>query len=93
VPDDFPAWAFACLWAVGCYHALRAQGDKREQARYVLPHAIATSLVHTTNLREWNYMVRLRTGKAAAPEMQFLFGKVRAILDKATDHLLDKLCE
>jgi hypothetical protein len=32
-------------------------------------------------------MIHLRTGKAAAPEMQFLFGKVKEILDKATDHL------
>ena len=93
VPDDFPIWAFTCLWAVGAYHALRAAGNKREHARYVLPHALATSLVHTTNLRQWSHMIHLRTGKVAAPEMQFIFGKVRSMLAEATDNLLEGLCE
>jgi len=91
-PDGFPSWAFICFSSVRAYHDLRAAGVKREQARYVLPHALATSLVHTTNIRQWTHMIHLRTGKAAAPEMQFIFGKVRSMLAEATDNLLEGLC-
>ncbi len=93
MPEGFPLWAHACLRSVLTYHAMRDRGEKREQARYVLPHALATSIVHTTNLRSWAHMIYLRTGKAAAPEMQFIFGRVRTFLGDATSSLLENLRE
>jgi thymidylate synthase (FAD) len=45
-------------------------GAKPEQSRGVLPIDLATSIVCTANLREWRHIFRLRTAKAAHPQMR-----------------------
>jgi thymidylate synthase (FAD) len=41
-----------------------------QQARSVLPNALKTEIVITGNLREWMHFFKLRTDKAAHPQMQ-----------------------
>lgn len=43
-----------------------------EQAREVLPNSLKTEIVVTTNLREWRHIFKLRTAKAAHPQMREL---------------------
>jgi thymidylate synthase (FAD) len=54
------------------YRLLRAAGWRPEQAREVLPGCLATEIVVTANLREWRHILKLRTSKAAHPQMRAL---------------------
>jgi len=47
-------------------------GWRPEQAREVLPNALKTEIVMTANLREWRHVFKLRTSKAAHPQMRAL---------------------
>ena len=54
------------------YKQLRFDGWRPEQAREVLPNALKTEIVVSANLREWRHIFRLRTSKAAHPQMREL---------------------
>ncbi len=41
-----------------------------QQARSVLPNSLKTEVVMTMNLREWRHFFKLRTAKAAHPQMR-----------------------
>ncbi len=41
-----------------------------QQARSVLPNSLKTEIVMTTNIREWRHVLRLRTSRAAHPQMR-----------------------
>lgn len=43
-----------------------------QQARYFLPNGLKTEIVMTCNLREWRHVLKLRTSKAAHPDMRAL---------------------
>lgn len=55
-------------------------GATPEQARAVLPLCLATELYMTANLREWRHILKLRTDKAAHPQMRFVAGQILDIL-------------
>jgi thymidylate synthase (FAD) len=54
------------------YKELRKKGWKPEQAREILPNALATELVVKASLQEWKHIFSLRCDKAAHPMMQDL---------------------
>ena len=54
------------------YLFLLKEGWTPQQAREVLPNIIKTEIVMTTNLREWRHILKLRTSKAAHPQMRAL---------------------
>ena len=64
------------------YNQLLAAGWKPEQARSVLPNSLKTEIVVTANLREWRHILRLRTAKAAHPQMRELMQPL--LVDLAT---------
>jgi len=43
-----------------------------QQARYFLPNGLKTEIVITMNLREWRHFFKLRTAKAAHPQMRYM---------------------
>jgi thymidylate synthase, flavin-dependent len=51
-----------------------------QQARYFLPNGLKTEIVVTANLREWRHILRLRTSKAAHPDMRALMHPLLAHL-------------
>ena len=55
-------------------------GATPEQARAVLPQCTATTLYMTANLREWRHVLKLRTDKAAHPQMRQVAGQILEIL-------------
>jgi thymidylate synthase (FAD) len=65
-------WTFAMKESERRYNDLLAEGWRPEQARDVLPNALKTEIVVTANLREWRHIFRLRTSKAAHPQMRTL---------------------
>ena len=54
------------------YQILIELGAKPEEARDVLPNATKTELIMTFNLRELRHVLKLRTSKAAHPQMRWL---------------------
>jgi len=62
-----------CESAEVAYRIFRKiMGWRPEQAREVLPNALKTEIVMTANLREWRHVFKLRTSKAAHPQMRAL---------------------
>lgn len=51
-------------------------GAKPEQARAVLPLCTKTELYMTANLRELRHILKLRTAKAAHPQMRVVAGQI-----------------
>lgn len=73
------------------YRKLINQGVPQEQARGVLPLDTATSLIMTTNLREWISIFKLRCNKASHPQMVELMSKIRDEFVKRLPWLEDAL--
>ena len=55
-------------------------GATPEQPRSVLPLCLATELYMTANLRELRHILKLRTSKAAHPQMRTVAGQILEIL-------------
>ena len=70
----------------GVIRAERSYGDlcrgdaTPEEARAVLPLCLKSDLYMTANLRELRYILKLRTSKAAHPQMRFVAGQILQIL-------------
>lgn len=54
------------------YLKLVESGIKKEDARFILPNAVATSLVMTTNFREWLHVIDVRVSRSAQWEIREL---------------------
>ena len=54
------------------YFGLINDGATPQEARAVLPSSLKTELMMTANLREWRHFLKLRTSKAAHPDMRKL---------------------
>jgi len=54
------------------YFNLINHGWTAQQAREVLPNALKTEIIVTTNLREWRHILKLRSAKAAHPQIREL---------------------
>lgn len=64
-------WESACRKAEAAYLAMLNDGIPPEIARSVLPHALATTVVMTANLREWRHFLALRAvGTTGKPHPQ-----------------------
>ena len=59
------------------YKSLRQLGWKPEQARVILPNALATEIVVKASLQEWKHIFELRCDKAAHPQMRELICPLR----------------
>lgn len=58
-----------CSMAEDAYKELLNLGWSPQQAREVLPNALKTEIVVTTNLREWRHIFKLRCSQASHPQM------------------------
>jgi len=65
-------WVTACDESETQYNLLLSEGWRPEQARDVLPNSLKTEIVVTANLREWRHIFKLRTSKAAHPQIRML---------------------
>ncbi len=54
------------------YNKLLKLGSRPEQAREVLTNSLKTEIIVTANIREWLHIFRLRTSKAAHPQIRAL---------------------
>ncbi|MHA1972982.1 MAG: FAD-dependent thymidylate synthase [Candidatus Hodarchaeales archaeon] len=63
-------WINAMVNAESFYQRILDDGYRPEEARSVLPNSLKTEIVVTGNLREWRHFFKLRTAKAAHPQMR-----------------------
>ena len=68
----YTSWITAMFVAEKEYFAMLNWGCTPQEARSVLPNSVKTELVMTANLREWRHFLKLRTAKAAHPQMREL---------------------
>jgi len=66
------------------YQKKLKQGQSPQQARYFLPNGLKTEIVTTCNLREWRHIFKLRTAKAAHPQMREI---MRPLLDEFKEQI------
>jgi len=66
----YEMWADSVKKLEKIYNAMRDEGATPEQARAILPNSLKTEIVMTANLREWRHILKLRTAKAAHPQMR-----------------------
>ena len=69
-------WAEAMRRCSSTYSLLASNSFKPEDARGVLPNDLATEMVVSCNLRELRSILKLRTSKAAHPNIRRIFKKL-----------------
>jgi thymidylate synthase (FAD) len=68
--NQYSIWKQSCEYTESRYFELLKVGATPQEARSVLPNSLKTEIVVTMNLREWRHFFRLRTAKAAHPQMR-----------------------
>ena len=63
-------WAQAIKGAESSYFAMLEEGTSPQEARNILPHSLKTEVVMTANFREWRHVFKLRTARAAHPQIR-----------------------
>ncbi len=86
------AWLSACSKAEEEYfRLLEDYGHTPQEARAVLPNSLKTEVVMTANIREWRHFLKLRTAKAAHPQMRYLAVKLLHALKSELPVLFDDI--
>ncbi len=68
--EQYLIWQDTIEHAEKAYNKLIGLGASPQEARSILPNSLKTEIVITMNLREWKHFFKLRTSKAAHPQMQ-----------------------
>jgi thymidylate synthase (FAD) len=68
--QSYEVWKQACQQAEDNYFKLLQYGCTAQEARAVLPNSLKTEIVMTANIREWRHFLKLRTSKAAHPQIK-----------------------
>lgn len=74
-----PSDVFVIQAAEASYRKLIDYRIRPEIARAVLPLCLKSELYMTANLREWRHILKLRTDKAAHPQMRFIMNQILGI--------------
>ena len=89
--DNFKIWLSAMELAEKNYLALRAGGARPEEERSILPNSLKTEIFVTMNLRELRHFLKLRTAKAAHPQMREVALKIYKILVEKLPAVFDDI--
>lgn len=69
-PRDGATWELAMQQAEKSYHNLLSLGNRPQEARSVLPNAVAATIAITGNLRSWRWLFLMRTSKETHPDFR-----------------------
>ena len=89
--ENFKLWRSTMKLIERNYLALRAGGARPEEARSILPNSLKTEIFVTMNLRELRHFIKLRTAKAAHPQMREVALKIYQILAEKLPAVFDDL--
>jgi thymidylate synthase (FAD) len=78
--EALDAWKTSCQMAEHYYSRMLEKGCSPQIARSVLPTCLKTELVMTANFREWMHFIRLRTSKAAHPQIRPIAQEINRVL-------------
>ena len=73
-------WEWTMHRAECAYFNLLEHGLTPQEARCVLPNSTKTEVVMTADIREWRHFLRLRTSRAAHPQMREVACKLLEML-------------
>lgn len=89
--ENFLIWKETMAQLEKNYLTLRANGARPEEARSILPNSLKTEIFVTMNLREWRHFLKLRTAKAAHPQMREVALMIYNILVEKLPAVFDDL--
>ena len=89
--ENFQLWKATMAQLEKNYLTLRANGAKPEEARSILPNSLKTEIFVTMNLRKWRHFLKLRTAKAAHPQMREVALKIYKILVEKLPAVFDDI--
>ena len=89
--ENFKLWQETMAQLEKNYLKLRAGGARPEEARSILPNSLKTEIFVTMNLREWRHFLKLRTAKAAHPQMREVALKIYKILAEKLPAVFDDI--
>jgi thymidylate synthase (FAD) len=84
-------WSLAIEQAEESYRVLLAEGWRPQEARSVLPNALASLIRMTGNLRSWRWFFQMRTTKEAHPQMREVTIPLLAEFQKTIPMLFDDI--
>lgn len=67
---EYSIWLGVLEHCEDAYLRLLSAGATPQEARSVLPNSLKTEIVMTCNLREWRHFFKMRTDRAAHPQMR-----------------------
>ncbi len=68
--EQYNMWKDSVRFAEDTYNKMIHSGCTPQEARSVLPNSLKTEIVMTLNMRSWRNFFKLRTAKAAHPQMR-----------------------
>ena len=88
----YEEWEKSCKVAEETYlNMLKLGKASPQEARSVLPNSLKTELVMTTNVREWRHFLKLRTSKAAHPQIREIAIMLLNMLIEIVPELFDDI--
>lgn len=93
VAGDFSLWSQCIQNCEDTYWALLKNGVLPQWARSVLPTCLATQICMTANLREWVHIIKMRTHKAAHPQIRELMNLIKNELSFHVGDWFERICE
>lgn len=88
----YAEWVDAMNDAEKHYMKMLDLGATPQIARSVLPTSTKTELVMTANYREWRHFFKLRTAKAAHPQMRAIATELLRTLQRRLPIIFDDIC-
>lgn len=88
---NFQTWRDAVATGCAAYLNLIHNGEKAQDARSVLPHGLATTIISTYNLRSWRQFFMMRTTKETHPDLRRVTIPMLAEFQKIVPLLYDDI--
>ncbi len=89
--ENFLLWKDTMARLEEIYLTMRKNNARPEEARSILPNSLKTEIFVTMNLREWRHFLKLRTAKAAHPQMREVALKIYEILVEKLPAIFDDI--
>ena len=89
--ENFLLWQKTMARLEEIYLTMRKNNARPEEARSILPNSLKTEIFVTMNLREWRHFLKLRTAKAAHPQMREVALKIYKILVEKLPAIFDDI--
>lgn len=89
--EKFDIWKETMTTIEQNYFRLLELGASPQEARSILPNSLKTEIAVTMNLREWRHFFKLRTARAAHPQMREIANMLLLDFQKCIPVLFDDI--